>query len=61
MLSKNYSTLDQFSRTAPYSFNRENKSTLDMYRTGKFLNMTPDRPNTSYFLVHRLNTATHAR
>jgi hypothetical protein len=57
MLAKNYSTIDQIPRTAIPGFDRQNKSTLDMYRTAKFSNSTAERPHTSFLLVHRLNTA----
>lgn len=57
MLGKNYSTLDQLPSAPLPSLDRQNKSTLDMYRTGKFSHGNPDRPSTSFFLVHRLHTA----
>jgi hypothetical protein len=61
MLHKNYSTINQPPRTTMTVFDRHNKSTLDMYRTTKLSSFTHDRPNTSFLLVHRLNTASHQR
>ena len=57
MLHKNYSTINQPPRNTMTLFERQNKSTLDMYRTTKLSSLTHDRPNTSFLLVHRLNTS----
>ncbi len=61
MLHKNYSTLSQHPSTAFSLYGRQIKSTIDMYQTAKAANSTIDRPNTSFLIVHRLNTASRPR
>ncbi len=57
-LSKNYSTIDQMPKTAKPIYHRHNKSTLEIRKP---TNQIIDRPNTSFFLTHRLNNYTHPK
>lgn len=60
MLHKNYSTLRQHSSLALTHYNRQIRSTIDMYQTAK-ASYSTDRPNTSFLIVHRLNTASQPK